>query len=292
MKFTRLVSSLLALWLALPSLGAAATLSAGYEAMTWAQGFPGQTTADGFTGAFGLAQAANGDLFVSDPTDNGLYRFSSPGGVAGPGTRVGTVDGVPTGLVFKNNRLYAARLSAGDVVELDPATGAVLRVLAPYLNCPSGLALDPQSGDLFVSSHCGGNVVRIQAPESAAPSAVVFVKDLVTQDEFGDSIHSPPIPGADGLAFLPDGTLFVGGLNGLYMVYGVNPPGNPQLEGVSGRVYNVGAIYGLALAPSPAGAPYYLYGSLDDGRVVRFDLSTQPPQSAPVASGLPRPAHF
>ena len=61
--------------------------------------------------------------------------------------------------------------------------------------CASGIAVDPLSGDLFVSSPCppgGGtdDIYRISNPESAAPAVSVFSS-----------------PGhAQGLAFTADGT--------------------------------------------------------------------------------------
>ncbi len=53
----------------------------------------------------------------------------------------------------KDGRLYAARHDPDSIQELDPNTGAVLRTVVNITEglAPLGLAVDPLSGDLFVS---------------------------------------------------------------------------------------------------------------------------------------------
>src|SRR5439155_6888800 len=81
-----------------------------------------------------------------------LYRFPPGGGTLASATLAVQSDAF--GLAFgPAGRLYATRL-AGDVVELDPATGAILRTVAtnPDVNILVGITFDPISRDMFVST--------------------------------------------------------------------------------------------------------------------------------------------
>ena len=61
------------------------------------------------------------------------------------------ISGAPDGLALaKDGRLYLARQFAGDVVEINPTSGVVLRTVASIFFA-AALATDPLSGDLFVS---------------------------------------------------------------------------------------------------------------------------------------------
>jgi sugar lactone lactonase YvrE len=139
--------------------------------------------------------------------------------------------GGAAGLAMKDGRLYGARLDAGDVVELDPATGAVLRRVADYLSCPSGLAFDPLSGDLFVTLHCAGAVARIADPMGAHPTTTVY---------------SVPGGAPDQLAFNPNGMAYVGTDDGIQMVAATSRPDPGAVRRLSPRT----GVVGLAVMPS------------------------------------------
>ena len=103
------------------------------------------------------------------------------------------IPGVLGGLAFgRDGALYAARWTqarTGEVIELDPATGRVVRQVVGGLACPTGLAVDPVSGDIFVSSvYCVPQVLRIS---DGRPSPYVT------------GVHT------DGLTFGSDGTLYL-----------------------------------------------------------------------------------
>src|SRR5438874_754883 len=168
--------------------------SGGFIARPFATGF---ATCCGGIGPVGVAFDNAGNLFAMNYATGFLYKFGPTGGVAGPATQVNanSIQGCPAGLAFSKDgkHLYLAMQCLGTVLEIDQATGAVLRTVASGISAPTGIATDPLSGDLFVSQPNGTPTIqRIQNPTSASPPV---------------SVYSSP-GSTDGLAFGPDGTLY------------------------------------------------------------------------------------
>ena len=99
-------------------------------------------------------------------------------------------------------------MSNPEILRLDPKTGATIAVVADAAaglpDCPFAMAVDPLSGDLFTDDECGGyaatsQISRISKPESASPT----VSDYLTTGVCNL-----------GLAFAPDGSLFVANCGG------------------------------------------------------------------------------
>ena len=67
--------------------------------------------------------------------------------------------------------MYVARYRAGDVVQVDPGTGQVIATIAK-VPCATGLAIDPVSGDLFVSEN-GAARRSIACPNPASGPGTV-----------------------------------------------------------------------------------------------------------------------
>jgi hypothetical protein len=172
-------------------------------------GFP--TASQNCLNPAGMAFDSENNLYVADyagySSQGGLYKFPPSGGVAGPAYRLNAspyASGTcASGLAFSKDgkHLYMARQGCngdvipGDVVEVSTTDGSVLRTLAT-LDCASGLATDPISGDLFVSQPCprgSSNISRISNPNSGSPTT---------------SIYSNGVGGAADLVFTPDGTLW------------------------------------------------------------------------------------
>jgi sugar lactone lactonase YvrE len=190
----RALPATLVLTLSLAASAGAYTTAPGVEATDFATGFPSQ---DGI-GPVGITLDAAGRPYVAD--GGTIYRFGPGGGTAGPSTQLNAtpIAGRLTGLAFgRDGRLYAARRTgarSGGVLEIDQDSGAVLRTVASNLPCPTGLAADPQSGDLFVSTvDCGPGVLRLARPARGAASVTAYVTGIA----------------ADGLTFDRDGTLYV-----------------------------------------------------------------------------------
>lgn len=112
------------------------TTAPGYAATDFATGFV--NSGIGGIGPVGLAFDASGNLFVGDYFTGFLYKFGPGGGVASAATQLNNVAhvGAIAGLAFtKDGRLYLARQLAagGDVVEVDPTNGAIMRRVAFYI---------------------------------------------------------------------------------------------------------------------------------------------------------------
>src|SRR5215831_17229808 len=202
-----LVWLLLAAGLVRPASGF--TTAPGYAATNFATGFPFACSGT-CIGPIGLAFDVSGNLLVGDYVTGFLYKFGPAGGVASAATQVNAVaiPGRPAGLAFsKDGRLYLARQGSGDVVELDPATGTIVRTVTTILHA-TGLATDPVSGDLFVSTADAQASIRRVSNFASGPGTVTAYTAV----------------GADGLAFGPDGTLYAAFGSGLAAIAGTNTP--------------------------------------------------------------------
>src|SRR5437763_4317918 len=136
------------LLLALPGAAGAYSTAPGYQASDYATGFPKSAPND--WGPIGIAFDTSDNLYVADRADANIYRFQPGGGPASDATRLtpSPIPGLITGLaVSPSGDIYLARYGAGDIVQIDPGTGEVIRTVAS-VPCATGLAIDPASGDL------------------------------------------------------------------------------------------------------------------------------------------------
>jgi sugar lactone lactonase YvrE len=239
-------------WLSAAPPAQAFTAHNGAAATVFASGFEFDPATR--LGPFGVASDASGRIFVSAQAN--LYRFGPTGGPAAP-ARVNSapIGRAINGLTFGvDGRLYASRLTGertGDIVELDPSDGSVVRSLTDEFPCPAALATDPLTGDLYVSTlRCGAFIGRIADPSSAKPRESVWI------DEFD----------ADGLTFGPDGRLYVAH--------------HPLADGTSVSVFSRdGTRRSLAAVPESDGAAIGVDSSFvivnrKDGFITKVDIAT------------------
>ncbi|HEX8069805.1 MAG TPA: protease pro-enzyme activation domain-containing protein [Pyrinomonadaceae bacterium] len=243
----------------------------GFAVSTFASSFPN----DCFTniGPIGLAFDANGTLLVGDAQNNNLYAFGQQGGVAGPATLVGTVPaqfGLSlAGLAFtRDGRLYAVLANGNNLVELNPTTAAVVRTVAHFSGGSRfALAVDPVSGDLFVSGFDG--IIRV-SNFAAGPGTIT----PYTSGDF------------DGIAFATDGTLYAAAelQGGIHRIAGTNAP---QPGAATLIAILPGNPDGIAFEPNPAHpAKPFLYVNRNDGTITRIDTSALPDTPVtPCAAG-------
>jgi sugar lactone lactonase YvrE len=264
------------------ALGVACAVPAVVEAYTAAPGVVASDVATGFPSAGGIGPVgvtfdAAGRLYVAD--GDSVYRFGPGGGAAGPSTRLNAkpIEGRLTGLAFgRDGRLYAARRTgarSGGVIELDQDSGAVRRIVAANLPCPTGLAADPRSGDLFVSTvDCGPGVLRLAGPARGVASVTAYVTGIA----------------ADGLTFDRDGTL--------YVAHAPDAQGATVSRVAGTTSPNAGERRPLAAIPgadgtalgTPAtaeGTPPFLVVNRHDGTVTRVDLTGSPRTTDLVTGG-------
>jgi sugar lactone lactonase YvrE len=254
------------------------------EAYTTAPGVAAHDVATGFAssdgiGPVGITLDAAGRLYVA--AGGTVYRFGRNGGRAGPGTRLNVrpIEGRLTGLAFgRDGRLYVARRTgarSGSVLELDQDSGAVRRTVAARLPCPTGLAADPRSGDLFVSTvDCGPGVLRLARPARGTAAVTAYVRGIA----------------ADGLTFDRDGTLYVAHAPDLLGATVSAVAGTAAAD--PGRRRPLAAVPGadgtaLGTPATAEGTPPFLVVNRHDGTITRVEL-TGPPRMTDLVSGASR----
>jgi hypothetical protein len=230
-----------------------------------AQGYqtaPGWTASDyvtgfsfdpGSAGPSGLAFDSHGDLFVT-AMGSGTIPKVPPGGGTAASTKLREYGG-GAGLAFdKSGRLYMAGSYLHNIVELNPANGDVIRTVVDGLPCPDELAVDPISGDLFVSNvFCaGGGIMRVTGFANGRGAATRYAGD---QD-------------ADGITFAPDGTLYAAAGNSVVRISGTNSS-NP---GAAEPMATVPTVDGLAYAPATPTSDAFLVALRNDGEIDRVGL--------------------
>jgi hypothetical protein len=250
-------------------LGAAAAhgyaTASGYTASDYASGF---TVGPSRWGPIGMAFDQSDALYVGDPVDGALFRFPPGGGRASPATLVGYVGRGVEGLaVSGDGSLYAAEGTANDVVQFDPASARVVREVASGLDCPTGLAVDPVTGDLFASqNHCGNAIFRISNFRSGPGTVSTYAS----------------LPSVDGLAFNSDGTLYAESNGTIYSITGTAS----AAPGVATPIARVPSADGLAFgATTPGGRLPFLISNRLDGVVTKIDMTGPVPSTTDIFTG-------
>lgn len=238
----------------LPATAGAYTAAPGYTAHDYVTGLPESPT--NHWGPLGVAFDQSDNLYVADTYDGNIYKFQPGGGAASDSTRLteSPIPGKITGLVISSSAdMYLARYRAGDVVQVDPLTGRVIRRVA-RIPCATGLAIDPISGDLFVSENqCGSTIYRVSDFASGPGTVSAYAS----------------VPGVDGLSFDSTGTLYAVS-DGTIMRIGGTQSSNP---GATSEVARVPKADGVAFGEPVTGQPQFLVVNRNDGVLTRVDLN-------------------
>src|SRR4051794_36808022 len=240
------------------------TVQGPWIAQNYVTGFP--TPAADSAGPLGLAFDSSANLLVTDINSGTLHQVN-PGGGTAPGSVMASGLGKPAGLAFgADGRLYMARADQGRIDEVNPANGAVIRTVISGLACPTALATDPLSGDLFASNKCGNAAInRISNPSAAKPTASTYANLR-----------------ADGLTFAPDGTLFAAVLDREIDAISATNSSSP---GTATKIADVPELDGIAYSPATANHAAYLVLNRNDGGIDMLDLQGH---STPIVTGASR----
>jgi hypothetical protein len=246
--------ALLGALIVLPSSAQARQDTPSITVSTYVAGLP---SGAGGVGPLGVAMDAADNLWFVDGGQ--LYRADDGSDAAARVTRVGKplAGAGLSGLAFgRDGTLYAARqtgVKTGDVVALDQADGSIEGTVARGIACPTGLAVDPVSGDVFVASACGAGVQRIVR---------------------GTAHRYADFSNADGLTFGGDGTLYVAhepDADG-FTVAAVAGTGAAK-PGVVRELAAVPTADGIGVARSaPGSPPTFIVVNRNDGLLTRVDL--------------------
>ncbi len=232
----------------------------------------------GCRGASNPAFAADGSVYVNNFVDGGVFKLPSVGGAADSSLKLSTLGVTLYGpAIGKDGRLYAARGAAGGnfdtgaIYELDPNSGEIVRSLISGLTCPTALAVDPLSGDLFFGDSCFGSgsdnpsLWRLMNPTSANPTLTVYA-----------TLPSTP---TGWISFAPDGTIYMPqtlAANGAVVrIGGTNTSQPASVTVVPGVTTAYWITVGEALPSGAAKSLIILDGST--GALRLADITTNPP---------------
>ncbi len=226
------------------------------------------------------------DVFITDFPNGKLFRLGAGGGAVSSADVLAThfpSFGFPA--IGKDGRLYATfgattgDFTTGSVVELDPVTGAIVRTVAAGQRCPSGLAVDPLSGDLFFAHQCFGfgvddpAVHRVRDPGGANPTVEVYAT----------------LPGTPNgvVAFAPDGTLFAptqytATTPAVLRIDGTDVPGPPTVTPIAG----VSSIFFVTVGAADTDGAATSLLLLTAAGMELVDLTTATPTVTLIAKNL------
>ncbi|HSZ14232.1 MAG TPA: hypothetical protein VK790_09370 [Solirubrobacteraceae bacterium] len=247
--------------------------ASGWEVHMFADGFYNlpHPTNQFYLGPIGIVSDASNNLYIGDAPNGLVYKFGPAGGLAGPASvlSLSSIGYWPLGLSFgKDGALYAVMDGEDKVVQLNPATGEVVRVVA-NVEEPLGIATDPVSGDLFVTSDgLSPGIWRISNPSSATPTA---------------SLYAGGMDAPDGISAGPDGTFYVEDDGTIYSVAGT-ASASPGTESVLGYVSGADGV-GVGANPFDPAAPSYVVVNSNYGELVQVPLGAGETTTSPIFTG-------
>ncbi len=225
-------------------------------------------------------------VYVGDFATGDLFKLGAAGGAATNANKLanlGLTLTFPT--VGKDGKLYVlfsagpGGASDGKIVELNPATGAIVRTVVGNLTCAAGLAVDPLSGDLFYDDACNGfaanpGIFRVD-PASPNPTASLYV-------------NTPNSGAGNGaLVFAPNGTLYVVSQYfgvahpQVVRITGTDQPQPPAVTAVTG----VTSDFWLAIAATDASGDATAFLVNDANKLELVDTTTNPVGKTTLADG-------
>jgi len=257
------------------------TAAAGYTLTPFATGYVSSTLFFGNVnwgcrGVQNPAFAADGSVITTNFVDGSVFRMTAQGGIADSGTKISTLGpSLFQPVVGKDGRMYVARgattgnFFTGAIYEIDPATGAIVRTVQSGLTCPTALAVDPVSGDLFFDDSCFGagadnpSLWRVTNPGGASPALTVYT--------------TLPATPAAWIAFAPDGTLYVPqsvATNApVLRITGTDKPQPPTVTTVPG----LQSLYWVTVAEALPNGDAKSLIVLQDGTIRLADITSNPP---------------
>jgi hypothetical protein len=231
---------------------------------------------------------ASGNAYIADAATGTINVIGPSGGAASPANQLPDAN-FPGGslgqLAFtKNGSLFAGLNQSGgsyqnpEIVQLDPATGATLRIVANSAgglpDCPAVIVADPLSGDLITDDECNGaatnnQISRIHDPSGPHPTVTNYLTTA------GCNL---------GMAAAPDGTLYLADCNPAEIDrIGATNTSNPTATRVVSLSSTPSAV--AVTGVDASGHATQLEAFAFDGSVTAIDLTQSPATVTPAATG-------
>ncbi len=274
------------------------TASSGFAVSPFATGFayasqavvyPNNFTVPACT-AFDAAPAfdASGNAYIADAATGTINVLGPSGGAASqanqlpdanfPGGSLGQLAFTQDGSLFAGVIQSGGSYTNPEIVQLDPATGATIRVVANAAgglpDCPSVIVADPLSGDLITDDQCNGaatnnQISRIHDPSGPHPT----VSNYLTTG--GCNL---------GMAAAPDGTLYLADCNPseIDRIGGTNTS-NPTATRVASLSSTPASVAVTGVNGSGQATELEAFGF--DGSVTSIDLTQSPATTTVAATG-------
>ncbi|NOS99506.1 MAG: PEP-CTERM sorting domain-containing protein [Phycisphaerales bacterium] len=228
-----------------------AGIDRGFSLTTFVDGFVPVQTPGGLIGPFGVDYQADGTILVSTESGN-IQRFQNVDGQSAGNVPVLANHGFANavGLAHVGSSIYMTQQLNNRVIQLN-SNGTFNRAVATGLSFATGIAANPLTGHLYVSTNAsGGRIVDVD------PVAGTFTTIANAN--------------ADGLSLSGDSSILFAALSNNHLVGYSVATGIPVFD--SGVIANVGGIDGSAVG----------YGEFDGsvfvnargGFVVEVDLAT------------------
>jgi sugar lactone lactonase YvrE len=134
-------------------------VSDGFSLSTFAINFPTNSNeANGPAGPLGIAFSGSGVLVTDAPGNIRLFPTDTDGQDASLVPALANyARNNALGLVEDGGNFYMAQQPDGDVAQVNPTTGAIIKTIASIQN-PTGICVNPKTGHLIVSSYQIGQV--------------------------------------------------------------------------------------------------------------------------------------
>src|SRR5579862_3777523 len=171
-------------WAVSPMTLTSQAISQGFTLTDFATGFPGDSDeANGTAGPLGIAFPSTGGVLVTDapgnlrlfPTDTDGQDISAAPSLQNFGHNNAL------GLVKDGSNFYMTQQPAGDVVQVDPTTGAIVKTLTSISNA-TGITVNPTNGHLIVSTYQVGQIWDVNPSNGATNLLLSQFFDGVSTD--------------------------------------------------------------------------------------------------------------